>query len=147
MLEYNILSDEWKETNTPMIQKRYDHSCLMIDQYELMVVGGSSGGYSGVYLNSSEIFNLKEKTWIRGPDLQEGIKGAQFVKAKSGFEYIGYVIGGRKDNGGNKVTDSSTIFGLTQDRKDFKEIGDLHKARSDHVAFVLPESISEKCGN
>ena len=139
MLEYNILTDEWKETDTPMTQKRYYHSCSMIDEYELMVVGGCGGSC----LKSSEIFNLKERKWKRGPDVQKGILRSQLVKAQPGFEYLAYMIGGRN----SFLDDSSEIFGLTKDKKEFKKIGDLKKARRDHVAFVLPESISDRCGH
>ena len=74
------MRDEWKETDTPMTQKRHDHSCLMLNEYEVMVVGGSDGSN---YLKSSEIFNLKEKTWNRGPDLETPLEFAQFLKCNS----------------------------------------------------------------
>ena len=139
MFEYFTLTDEWKETDSPMTQKRYGHSCLMLIEYELMVVGGWDGRN---YLKSSELFNLKEKTWNRGPDLETTLTDAQFLKAKPGSEYLAYVIGGYGDGGR-----SSAIFGLTKDKNEFRKIDNLKKGRSSHVAFVLPESISEKCGD
>ena len=140
MFEYNTLRDEWKETDIPMTQERYGHSCLMLSEYELMVVGGYGGSN---YLKSSEILNLKEKTWKRGPYFETGLGYAQFLKANAGSKYLAYVIGGRKSYGDY----SSAIFGLSQDKNEFKKIGDLKKPRSGHVAFVLPESISDKCGD
>ena len=64
------------------------------------------------------------------------------MKAKAGSKYLAYVIGGYGDGGR-----SSAVFGLSQDKNEFKKIGDLKKPRMYHVAFVLPESISDKCGD
>ena len=141
------MRDEWKETDTPMTQKRRGHSCLMLSEYELMVLGGYGGrtldGRKRTeFLNSSEIFNLKEKTWNQGPDLETPLTNAQFLKAKPGSKYLAYVIGGYGDGG-----HSSAIFGLSQDKNEFKKIGDLKIPRSHHVAFVLPEGIRDKCGD
>ena len=66
---------------------------------------------------------------------------AQFLKAKTGFEYLGYLIGGEVNREA-----SSAIYGLTKNKDEFKKIGDINTARSGHVALVLPQSISDKCG-
>ena len=147
MFGYNILKDEWEDTNKPMTQKRKDHACLLIDEEEIIVTGGGYYDYPYVLLKSSEIYNLKQRRWRPGPDLPKGISNAQFVKAKPGFRYLGYLIGGY--DGDSDVFDgfSSAIYGLTKDMQRFEKIGDLTKARSGHVAFVLSESISEKCGD
>ena len=144
MFAYNIFKDEWEDTNTPMAQKRVGHACFLIDKEEIIVTGGyhlDNGEW--VRLKSSEIYNLKQRRWRPGPDLPKGISEAQFVKAKPGFKYLGYFIGGYDD--GNRR--SSAIYGLIKDMQRFEKIGDLKKTRSDHVAFVSSESISEKCGD
>ena len=143
MFAYNILEDEWEDTNKPMAQKRFGHACLLIDEEEIIVTGGKHYGDPSVVLKSSEIYNLKQRRWRPGPVLPTGILEAQFVKAKPGFKYLGYLIGG--DNYGRRSY--SAIYGLTKDMQRFVKIGDMTKQRSEHVAFVLSESISEKCGD
>ena len=86
------------------------------------------------FLKSSEIYNLKQRRWRPGPDLPKGIAFAQFVKAKPGFEYLGYFIGG---SDGNDL--SSAIYGLTKDMQRFVKLGNLKRRRNAHVAFVLSE--------
>ena len=44
--EYNIQNDEWADLNTPMIESRWGHACLLIDQKEIIVVGGLGEGSS-----------------------------------------------------------------------------------------------------
>ena len=146
--EYNIQNDEWTDLNTSMLQSRSDHACLLIDQKEIIVVGGSGDGdyvggtYKSNYLTSSEIFNLKERTWRPGPSLFFGTNGAQFVKAKNGSKYMAYIMGGLGDSDNSLY---SAVYGLSNDVKWFEKIGDLKKQRLGHVAFLLPDNISHRC--
>ena len=133
MFVYNILEDQWEDTNTPMAQKRRYHACLLIDEEEIIVTGGLYCGNGCKNLKSSEIYNLKQRRWRPGPDFPTEISDAQFVKAKPGFKYLGYLI------------DYSAIYGLTKDMQRYEKIGDLKRLRNFHTAFVLSESISEKC--
>ena len=140
MFAYNIFNDQWEDTNKPMTQKRRSHACLLIDEEEIIVTGGYDYDNGNVYLKSSEIYNLKQRRWRPGPDLPIGIAKAQFVKAKPGFKYLGYFIGGR--DGPRR---SSAIYGLTKDMQRYEKIGYLKRPRNFPSAFVLSESISEKC--
>ena len=146
MYEYDILKEEWKTTNSPMLEKRSDPGCLKLNQEEIIVVGGygeTAGLDEEIILKSSEIYNIKHNSWRPGPDLPKGIKDAQFVNAKPGFRYSGYLIGGKGDDG-----HSSEIYGLIygSDALDtFKKIGDIKRSRRLHVAMVLPENTSQKC--
>ena len=135
MFVYNIFNDQWEDINTPMTQKRKDHACLLINEEEIIVTGGFNCDNACVYLKSSEIYNLKQRRWRPGPDLPTGIANAQFVKAKPGFKYLGHLI------------DYSAIYGLTKDMQRYEKIGDLKTPRLSPFAFVLSESISEKCGD
>ena len=133
MFAYNIFNDKWEDTNKPMTQKRRSHACLLIDEEEIIVTGGYDYDNGNVYLKSSEIYNLKQRRWRPGPDFPTDISDAQFVKAKPGFKYLGYLI------------DYSAIYGLTKDMQRYEKIGDLKRPRNFHTAFGLSESISEKC--
>ena len=146
MFAYNIFNDQWEDMNTPMTQKRDSHACLLIDEEEIIVTGGyncysdsdsdhcdSNSNCECVVLKSSEIYNVKQRRWRPGPDFPTEIYKAQFVKAKPGHKYLGYLI------------DYSAIYGLTKDMQRYEKIGDLKRPRNFHTAFVLSESISEKC--
>ena len=138
MFEYKISNDEWNETATPMTQKRLGHSCAMIDDNRLIVVGGIDENYN--YLKSCVIFHLDQGIWAPGPDLPAEIAYAQFVKARRGYEYLGYLIGERVDD-----ALLSSIYGLDNDLRGFKFIGNLQKISTNFVALTLKDKISEKC--
>jgi len=138
--EYNVVNDEWKLKNIEMPQKRAGHSCFMINNLELMVIGGKDEDYN--YLSSSSIFNLKKQTWKQGPSLPTSNAYGQFVKSKLGSPYLGYLIGGFFDDGY-----SSDIYALKNDMSSFKKIGNLNKGREFYVAFLLQEGISDKCND
>ena len=140
MYEYSISKDKWTETNTPMSQKRQSHSCLVIGD-EVLVTGGLDENYNN--LKSTEIFDSKQRRWRTGPELPTGIHNAQLVRAKSGFDYIAYLIGGEI----SIARASSAVYGNTRGFKKLLKIEDLDKERRSHVAFILHENISETCNN
>ena len=139
MYEYNILSNQWTETNTPMNQKRNGHECLKIDKDRILVIGGGDGND---YLKSTEVYDRRNKMWTTGPILPIRIGSGQFIKASPGSKFFGYYLGGYGGDGR-----SSAIYGLSKDLSNFQLIGNLKKARYGHVAFRLPKSISDKCGD
>ena len=139
MFEYNILSNQWTETNTPMNQKRAGHECVMIDEDRILVIGGHNGNEN---LKSTDVYARRNHKWTNGPIFPKTIVRGQFLKASPGSKFLGYYLGGYGDDGR-----SSQIYGLSKDLSNFQFIGNLKKARYDHVAFRLPESISDKCGD
>ena len=120
-----------------MTQKRAGHTCLMIDEEEIIVAGGYDGSNR---LQSSEIFNKKTRKWRQGPNIPEIATEATMVKAKVEFEYLAYYFGGYD---GDLL---SAIYGLKRDLTGFKKICELQTARGGHVALVLKEPIGENCG-
>ena len=141
MYRYDLSSNQWIETYTPMTQKRHGHECIRIDDDRIMVIGGRDEKYN--YLKSTEILSLGRGTWDYGPSFPTGIADGQFVKATTGTKFLGYYLGGSV--GYNSP--SSAIYGLYKDRNSFQLLGNLEKLREGHVGFQLPESISNKCGN
>ena len=120
-----------------MTEERRGHSCTMINERELIVIGGYNGTNS---LSSSSIFNLRKQTWKRGPSLPTTIYYGQFVKSNPGSQYLGYLIGGSGHGGF-----SSAIYALKKDLSGFEKIGNFKTRRSSHVAFLSLETISDKC--
>merc|ERR1712136_426211 len=134
MYEYNMSSNQWTETNTPMNQKRFGHECVKISKDEILVIGGRDENWK--YLKSTELYD-KTSHWSTGPTLPKKIAYGQFIKASPGSQFLGYFLGGYGDDGY-----SSDIYGLSKDLSNFQLIGNFKKARYGHVAFRLPESIS-----
>ena len=135
-----MLSNQWTETNTPMTQKREGHECVNIDQDRILIIGGYDGNYNT--LKSTEVYHRIQRKWKTGPMMPKPIRFGQFVKASPGSKFLGYYIGGIGDDGR-----SSAIYGLSKDVSNFQLLGNLKKARWDHVAFRLQKSISDKCGD
>ena len=132
-----MLSNQWTETNTPMTQKRRGHECVKINQDKVFVIGGEAENYE--YLKSTEVYHRRNNSWTTGPILPKTLSYGQFIKASPGSKFLGYYLGG--------YGHSSAIYGLSKDLSNFQLLGNLKKARSSHVAFRLPESISDKCGD
>ena len=143
MFEYNIVQNEWKERDTPMTQKRESHACFMINDVELMVIGGHDGTHT---LKSSSIFHLKKKTWKQGPSLPTATSLGQFVKSKLQSQYLGYLMGGYSPKVSLNPTLSS-IYALKKDLTAFEKIGNLKEQRSGHDAFLSQDAIIERCYN
>ena len=136
------MEDEWKDTNTPMSRERYSHSCLLVDK-EVIVIGGNGEDLNDDTGRTSEIFNIKEKRWRKGPNLPFDFDLGQFVKAQQSSEFIGYTIGGFGAGRG------LAIHGLTKDLKNFVR-SNINIARykiNQFVAEVLPGSVVEKYVN
>ena len=138
MYEYNVLSNQWTETNTPMTQKRSGHECVKLSEDQILVIGGGDGND---WLKSTEVYHRIQRKWKTGPMMPKPIAVGQFVKASPGSKFLGYYIGGAGDDY------SSAIYGLSKDLSNFQLLGNFKKARSGHVAFRLQESISDKCGD
>jgi len=139
MYEYNMLSNQWTETNTPMNQKRNGHECVKISEDKILVIGGHNGNE---YLKSTELYDKMYDNWSTGPTMPKTIASGQFIKASPGSQFLGYFLGGYGDDG-----HSSDIYGLSKDLSNFQLIGNFKKASGHHVAFRLPEGISDKCGD
>ena len=132
-------SNQWNETNTPMNQKRRGHECVKISEDEILVIGGTDG-YG--YFNSTEVYDKMYDNWSTGPTMPKPIEWGQFIKASPESQFLGYYLGGFGYGGW-----SSDIYGLSKDLSNFQLIGNLKEKRSNHVAFRLPESIGDKCGD
>ena len=135
-----MLSNQWTETNTPMNQKRHRHECVKISEDKILVIGGEGENY--YELKSTEVYDRRNKVWTPGLIIPKTISEGQFIKASPKSKFLGYYVGGWADN-----SYSSAIYGLSKDLMNFQLLGNLKKPRSGHVAFRLPESISDKCGD
>ena len=132
MYKYDIIRDEWEDTNRPMREKKGDHSCLLLNK-EIFVTGGA-------FRKTTEIFNLQNRTWRSGPDLPKEIGYSQLIMARPSSQYSAFLIGGY-----NYPNAYSEIFGLSKNYKSFIKIGNLKTTRRGHVAMVLSDDVVKKC--
>ena len=137
MYKYDIKRDEWEDTNRPMKETRWGHSCLLLNN-EVFVAGGRGR-------KTTEIFNLQSRTWRSGPDLPKAIYNSQLVKAHPSSQYAAFLIGGLDKFGHSKVY--CDIFALTKNYESFIKIGNLKTVRAAHVAMVLSDEFVRKCLN
>ena len=146
MYEYSVLDDKWQDTETPMSRERYSHSCLLVNEQELIVIGGEGEDLNDDTDSTSEIFNFRERAWRPGPVLPIHFDSGKLLKAKESSEYIGYILGGWGSGAGSGLL----IHGLTKDLRNVVKLGSIEieeARRNSFVALALPETISEKCAN
>jgi len=156
MYEYNMMSNQWTETNTPMTQKRYGHECVKLSEDQILVIGGREPNKSlwrDGSLKSTEVYDRIQRKWKKGPMMPKPMAFGQFVKASPGSKFLGYYVGrvgsGREvdtrvDNDDWKYM---FIYGLSKDLSNFQLLRKWKKTRSGHVAFRLHKNISDKCGD
>ena len=132
MYKYDIKRNEWEDTNRPMREKRYAHSCLLLNK-EVFVAGGRG-------TTTTEILNLQRRTWRPGPNLPKEIGYSQLVMARTSSKYSAFLIGGY-----NYPNAYSDIFGLSKNYNSFVKVGNLKTTRRGHVAMVLSDDLVKKC--
>ena len=125
--------NEWEVSNHQMLEARYGHSCLYLDNAVIAV--------GGIGTKTTEIFDLNLEFWRYGGDLPKKSAYVSLLKSNPSSEYRAILIGGKSDN--RDV--HSAIYGLTKDLRTFEKIGNLKVPRYGHVAMVLPEKSVNNC--
>ena len=82
--------------------------------------------------SSTELFNIKENRWSRGPNLPIGVNSASCVAPRNHTSYSCILIGGWSNN---KVSDS--IYALDKDLKAWALVGHLKEARYGHTITLI----------
>lgn len=73
-----------------MLTPRYNHSSILLDDGRVFIVGGSKNGYIDGILSSTEIFDIKTKRSIAGPDLPFPVNNPILFKLDDGRILIAY---------------------------------------------------------
>merc|ERR1712062_305007 len=115
------------------------HGCSVF-QHGAKSYGIISGGqYGSDRLDSTEIidFDQESPSWTEGPKLPRRLDGLTLVKTSQGT----YAMGG-DDSGGNDRNEVLQLDcpGDQISSCQWKEVGNLQFARSDHVLIPIPES-------
>ena len=83
---YEFDGKNWKDSHHDMKERRWGHSCVVVED-QIIVVGGNG------WLKTSEIFNIQNRSWRSGPNLSPfGIALAKSVKVSASLVYNAYFI-------------------------------------------------------
>ena len=97
---YNTKLDEW--INGPhLLEGRHCHSSCALKSIDgtidtIVIVGGYTE--SSLMTSSTELFNIKENRWSRGPNLPIGVNSASCVAPRNHTSYSCILIGGWSNN-------------------------------------------------
>ena len=100
----------------------------------IVIVGGYTE--SSLMTSSTELFNIKENRWSRGPDLPIVVRSASCVALPHHPIYSCLLIGGRsKESKEEYISDS--IYALDNDLKRWTLVGHLKEARYGHTITII----------
>jgi len=105
---------QWKTLSSKYTRMRYYHSCELIGEEKLLIMGGNH------YRNTMNIFDLKSNTWKKGPKIPVGMYGGHSTIYKDDLYIIDNMYNGSvysipvtMQGGWNEVTK----LGRTSDRE------------------------------
>ena len=130
--------DSWKEAPPLLDGRNYHSSCAILSQdgtiQTIIAIGGDTT--EEMFSTSTEIFQIRENKWIRGPDLPVGVRSAACVAVlpKININYSCLVIGGYSP----EEMFSSNIYALDNNLTEWFLIGKLKTGRRNHIALSLP---------
>jgi len=87
-LVYNLVGGEWKKLSERKWNRRHGHSCQLLSNERLAVLGGS-GGKEGEYLYKNfDILDLSSLTWSEGPHIPLWIHRFDYSAIYKGTLYL-----------------------------------------------------------
>ena len=101
----------------------------------VILMGGTTN--KGRFSKSTAILNLKDKKWVQGPLLPEGIEDAACVAQPPKCDLACVVVGG--ETGGESF--SLNVYGLNKTLTKWYTLGKIKTVRRRHIA--LPRSYLE----
>ena len=89
---------------------------------------------------STEILNVKDKTWVQGPSLPWETKYAACVALPPAKSFCCVAIGGWT----SKKHCSSDVYGLNKSLTEWTFLGNIRLGRYDHIALPLTRWLPEE---
>ena len=125
---YSIDTDEWTEgasTTTARIQ----HACCEIKDdagniIKILVAGGHVGT-APPFFKSTEIYDVAQKTWTNGPDLDTEINNSRLITAPLGSRYAAYIL-----TGVHATDNQKDIHGISKDLTKWTKLGSIQRERA-----------------
>ena len=132
---YDIKEDSWIE-GPPLLSKRYFHCSCAIQSDDgpvefIIIIGGRTR--SELYYKTTEILNIKNQKWVKGPTLPCGIEQAACVSLPPLLDFACIVVGGCTF----EQYASSDVYGLDKALTEWKHLGKIRKGRQSHIAVLL----------
>ena len=88
----------------------------------------------------TEIFDLKEQRWIRGPNLPLGIRDASCVALPPTLDFACLLIGGLTQKDGYdfySVDIGENVYGLKKSLDEWTLLGKIREGKYSHIALPL----------
>ena len=119
---------------------RGNHGCFSVKQNGKVAKVYVFGGYPGP-LSSTEVLNVNDLTWSKGPDLPIALSGNDGAESFHD-DYLGFSVGGW---GNAKYL--KTIFGLqkTAGSERWIQVQSMTEARQFHTVVNTPSSLLPFC--
>ena len=118
--------------NTP----RSSHGCERVDDRLIIVAGGRDNDL----LVSTEVLEIGDRKWIKGPNLKERVNGNRLVFSNR-KDYMVYSIGG--NTGHWKYL--SKIYGFKRDINEWQLIDNMNEPRAYGSALNVPLNMLPWC--
>ena len=94
--KFNVKDHSWQEIDGPLIQEKYGHSCIKLNN--TIIVSGGRKSYSG-YINSTELIDVETLSARPGPEMNVVRAFHRLVLAHINDELKVLAVGGYSNHG------------------------------------------------
>ena len=125
---YSIDTDEWTEGAATATARVAPGCCEIKDNAGNIVKILVAGGHLGTappFLKTTEIYDVAQKTWTNGPDLDTEIWNLRLITAPPGSNYAAYML-----TGVHGTEDQKGIHVISKDLKEWTKLGNIQRERS-----------------
>ena len=125
----------------PLLTPRCRHSSCTIQSDDgstkcIIIIGGQTDLEE--FSKSTEILYLAKKSWVKGPELPEGVNSAACVALPSTSNFACVVIGGfTKEAVSLPGATSSNVYGLNKDLNGWTFLDKISTSRAIHIALPI----------
>ena len=85
-----------------------------------------------LYSRSTEILNIEDQKWVKGPNLPYGNGKAACVSLPPTTNFACVIVGGETFE-----SYSSNVYGLNKSLNEWRHLGKIRKERQCHIALPL----------
>ena len=116
-------------------QRLYHSSCaIYADDGSLhcvIIIGGRTPE-ENFYSKSTEILNIKDNKWTKGPTLPCDVRNAACVSLPPIAKFACVIVGGK-----TFLKSSANVYGLNKTLSEWTALGKIRKERKDYITLPL----------